>query len=67
MGVDDGLGYVLIAWGADPVNSDEFGIRVYRGGSRGSVAGLVRAARRNRGVPTFRSDFLGFRLGKSLP
>ncbi|MGI6683668.1 MAG: formylglycine-generating enzyme family protein [Myxococcota bacterium] len=40
--------------------------RVFRGGSWGSDARFVRAADRDYDDPRFRSDYLGFRLARSV-
>jgi formylglycine-generating enzyme required for sulfatase activity len=44
-----------------------FSARVYRGGCWLYSAGYCRAARRGREAPSYRSNFLGFRLARSLP
>ena len=41
--------------------------RVLRGGSFNHLSSFVRSAYRNYYVPTFRNDFIGFRLARTLP
>ena len=41
--------------------------RVYRGGSWGSGAAFCRSAFRNGDDPTYRNNYLGFRLALSSP
>ena len=48
----------------DPCGPATGSHRVYRGGSWDSDAGLVRAADRDAGDPSFRLDYLGFRLAR---
>ena len=51
----------------DPTGPTGGSARVYRGGSWNYDAGGARAARRIRGGPGGRRDYLGFRLARSAP
>jgi len=51
--------------GDDPAGPSSGSYRVYRGGCWSSTAGLCRSAIRYGYVPSYRSDYLGFRLALS--
>ena len=51
--------------GADPVGSEAGSARVGRGGSWWSAPSLCRSALRSGDVPSFRNNYLGFRVARS--
>ena len=52
---------------ARDTHDDCASFRVYRGGSWSNIARNVRVSDRNGDVPSYCYDFLGFRLGRTLP
>jgi formylglycine-generating enzyme required for sulfatase activity/predicted Ser/Thr protein kinase len=50
--------------GSDPVVTEKASYRVYRGGSWGNTAGYCRSAIRLRNFPSYRNDYLGFRVAR---
>jgi len=56
-----------LAGGSDPAGSDSGSNRVRRGGCWGSPASYCRSAFRNHDAPSARSNFIGFRLVRTLP
>jgi len=58
-----GLTGLVYCWCADTRGA----YRVYRGGSWYSGASLARLAGRDWGTPSFRNDYLGFRLARDTP
>jgi formylglycine-generating enzyme required for sulfatase activity len=61
-----GENYYRSSHGTDPAGPSSGSSRVFRGGSRGSIARNCRSASRRNDTPDYRVDSLGFRLSLSL-